>query len=208
MSNPYGGQEGYEYAWNEGYVHGQNHPQEEYPTAPAAFPPLDLDEQMLGYMQQVWLEGHLAGRQAGVHPEPQHQDAHGHNPVADAGHAVELVAAGVTLYHGHPVIALAEVVLTIMIPSGAPKWEQEQGELQSWFANTCSNAGWSEFFLASQWSDTQGVPPWYGNVHYQFDSALKEAKAYLQANPSSWVNVVHYRCDTPGVLEKIDVAWK
>jgi hypothetical protein len=66
MANPYQGQDGYDRAWQDGYDYGQAHPSESDPAPPAVFAPLDLDGEILGYMQQVWREGALAGRETPV----------------------------------------------------------------------------------------------------------------------------------------------
>lgn len=63
MDNPYQGHEYYDTAWQDGFNHGQQYPGDTDPAAPTSFPPLELDEEYLGYLQRVWLEGALAGRE-------------------------------------------------------------------------------------------------------------------------------------------------
>ncbi len=208
MNNPYAGQDGYDRAWSDGFEYGRNHPQEEYPTAPAAFAPYDLDAQMLSYMQQVWLEGHLAGRSAGVHPDPGHNEHDGHNALGTATHVAEAVILGRSVLHAHWVSAVIEAFLMVMIPSGAPKIEQEQGDLNQWFANACQSGGWSEFFLAATFSSTESVPPWYGYAYAQYEPAFAEAAAHLKQHPDTHVEVLHYKCDSPNELEVLEVGYR
>ncbi|MFL6117713.1 MAG: hypothetical protein ACJ786_41140 [Catenulispora sp.] len=63
MANPYQGQALYDQAWQSGYDQGSQSPQDS-DTAPPVFPPWDLDDEHIGYAQQVWREGALAGRDA------------------------------------------------------------------------------------------------------------------------------------------------
>jgi hypothetical protein len=68
-ANPYTGQQGSEWyavAWDQGYAHGQQNPGEDQPSPPSDFPPLDVGNDYLAYMQQVWSEGQLAGRADGA----------------------------------------------------------------------------------------------------------------------------------------------
>lgn len=63
MTNPYSGQEPYESAWNYGYQYGTDYPSDTDPT-PADFSGWGLDDETRGYVEQVWREGALAGREA------------------------------------------------------------------------------------------------------------------------------------------------
>jgi hypothetical protein len=62
MDNPYSGQEPYESAWNYGYQYGKDNPSDTSPTPPD-FSGWGLDDQTRGYVEQVWREGALAGRE-------------------------------------------------------------------------------------------------------------------------------------------------
>ena len=67
-ANPYTGQQGSEWyalAWDQGYTYGQQNPGQDQPSPPSDFPPLDVGADYLGYMQQVWGEGAVAGRADG-----------------------------------------------------------------------------------------------------------------------------------------------
>jgi len=64
MDNPYSGQEPYESSWNYGYQYGKDNPNDPDPTPPD-FSDWGLDDETRGYVEQVWREGALAGREEG-----------------------------------------------------------------------------------------------------------------------------------------------
>src|SRR5439155_4015207 len=96
---------------HDGFKQGHHNPHEESPAAPSAFPPYELDDQMLGYFQQVWLEGHLAGRQTPINPNVQHQEHDGHNPVSTVTHTFEGLSMVKSVFQRHWGVLAAEVLL-------------------------------------------------------------------------------------------------
>jgi hypothetical protein len=204
--NPYKGQEGYERAWSDGFDRGHHSPHEDQPAAPTVFPPWDLDQQMLSYFQQVWLEGHLAGRQTPIAPNVQHHEQDGHNPISTAGHVFEGVSVVKSIAARHFAVAAVELFLAVMVPSGAPRWTEEEGDLHAWFAAACSEYSWNEFFLPVVWGQSDEAPGWHGNAYTSFDSAKQEADPYLQQG--SPIHIAHYRCDTPSMMEVIELGYQ
>jgi hypothetical protein len=64
VDNPYSGQEPYATAWDHGYQYGSQNPNDTDPTPPD-FSSWGLDDETKGYVEQVWKEGALAGRESG-----------------------------------------------------------------------------------------------------------------------------------------------
>ena len=204
-SNPYQGQDGYERAWNDGFNQGHHNPHEE-PAPPSAFPPYELDDQMLSYFQQVWMEGHLAGRETPISPNVQHQDWDSHNPASTGFHVLEAVSIVKSVARRHFAVAAAELFLMIMIPSGAPRWTEEEGDLDTWFAAACGAYSWDEFFVPVIWGTSDEAPGWHGNAYTDFDSAKAEADQHLRDGHG--IEIAHYRCDSPGMMEMIELGYE
>lgn len=204
--NPYASQPGYDRAWYDGFQQGHHNPHEESPSPPSVFPPYELDEQNLGYFQQVWLEGHLAGRQTPISPNVEHHEQDGHNPASTAFHGLEVVSMVKSVFERHFAVAAAELFLMIMIPSGAPRWTEEEDDLHIWFAGACRQSGWDEFFVPVIWGVSDEAPGWHGNAYSDFDSAKAEADLHLK--DGHHVHIVHYRCDSPSMMEMIELGYE
>lgn len=67
MTNPYRGQEPYEYAWQQGHTWGTQNPGTDQP-APPDFSGWGLDDATTSNVGQVWQEGALAGRESTATP--------------------------------------------------------------------------------------------------------------------------------------------
>jgi hypothetical protein len=64
MENPYSGQSPYDAAWDYGYQYGRENSNDSDPTPPD-FSSWGLDDETRGYVEQIWREGALAGREEG-----------------------------------------------------------------------------------------------------------------------------------------------
>lgn len=223
-ANPYTGQPGmdwYEHAWNMGYYYGQQNPAQDQPPPPSVFPPIDVTDDYLAYMQQVWSEGELAGRtDGGLRAPAPTDDSPSANPAATAFHVVE---GGHAAYEvGRGVVQLVTVgvegvasisagvigFLAMIIGATEPGPADDQTQLQEWFAGQCQSRNCGDFYLAAYWPDSTQAPPWYGTVHNTFDGARDEAAQYLGHNPGRNVQVAHYQASSPGQLELISLADK
>lgn len=206
MTNPYQGQDGYERAWSDGYAAGHHAGGNATPNPPSFFPPYDLDATQLSYFQQVWNEGFLAGQQAPINPNVVHHPDEGSTAIGEAGHAVEIGAAVVftAIIERHPVVAAVEIFLAVMVPSGAPQWDQEQGDLNQWFAAACKEYSWEEFFIPVMWGQSEEAPGWHGQVYRDYESAKHEADPHVRAGHQ--VSIAHYRCDSPYIIEQMELA--
>jgi hypothetical protein len=207
-NNPYEGQDGYDRAWSDGFKEGHQSG-DQNPTPPNVFPPYELDEVTLSYFQQVWLEGHLAGRK--ISPNVEHQDWERHEGLATTE---EVVKRGVELasiivksiYHRHFASAAVELFLAVLIPSGAPRWTEEQGDLSDWFAAACGEYSWDEFFVPVIWDSSDEAPGWHGSAYTDFDSAKAEADQHLKDGHP--IEIAHYRCDSPGMMEMLELGYE
>jgi hypothetical protein len=212
MSNPYAGQQYYEQAWQSGYDYAQAN-QGADTSQPPDFSSWNLDDATTGYVGQVWEEGALAGQSAGT----------------DVHLARAEGAAGETLSYGHlahgvvsgwgiikhlkpfnPVGIVAELFLIALLgASDAPDPDQD---LNGWFAQKCQDGGWSEFFVTVDWPDGSDAPSWYGHAHRDFDSAKGEIVDIFNQDSGVYdpakfsLQVAHYRCDSPGMMEVISVG--
>src|SRR6266542_2687630 len=72
------------------------------------------------------------------------------------------VAEGVSIVRSiasrHLAAAAVELFLAVMIPSGAPRWTEEEGDLHAWFAAACSQYSWNEFFVPVVWGLSDEAP--------------------------------------------------
>jgi hypothetical protein len=202
-TNPYEGTQGYDRAWHDGFVAGNHDRQNTSPTPPSAFPPWELDQENLGYFQQVWGEGHLAGREApeeGMQANVEHQEQHlAHVPASDVIHGFEALSLAKSVVKGHWGVAAVEVFLMVMIPSGAPRWTEEEGDLHIWFGGVCQNHGFGEIFMPVIWGESDESPGWHGSAYTEWEGAKEEANKKFAEDPS--VVIAHFRCDSPGIME-------
>jgi hypothetical protein len=228
--NPYRGQQGqesYEHAWDVGYKYGYAHPQEsDFPSkapGPSEWGP--LDGQQIGWLDQVWAEGALAGAEDGrqyghqVTINPEHTGGPHENPVAEAGHvadaahlaydAVKLVRSGFAVAE-LGATAVGVLIFLICATEDPEVALTEPQQLGTTLAKACANAGCSEFWLPyctatghSGGSDgifREGL--WHGPLYY--NEANAEGEAYQHViNERHWdhCGVLHYSPNTPDEMD-------